>query len=147
MIKRNTITKILEQFCKFDRNIFTFDLVGNTTQYFLDINMASDGLAIYTKDTFTRQYTNFESFVLWQYKVSWVRERIDRVHQMCTPNKIKTEIILKEIFWNFIGKSPGNEVDLESTEISLFLLSTVRFSKLSTLFALFTEASTWFNQD
>ena len=98
MIKRNTITKILEQFCKFDRNIFTFDLVGNTTQYFLDINMASDGLAIYTKDTFTRQYTNFESFVLWQYKVSWVRERIDRVHQMCTPNKIKTEIILKEIF-------------------------------------------------
>ena len=46
MIKRNTITKILEQFCKFDRNIFTFDLVGNTTQYFLDINMASDCLGI-----------------------------------------------------------------------------------------------------
>ena len=54
LIKCNTITTILEHFHKFDRNIrFTFDLFENTTPHFLDINIASDGLGIYRKDTFT----------------------------------------------------------------------------------------------
>lgn len=41
----------------------TFDKFKNTTLHFLDINIASDGLGMYRKDTFTRQYTSFESFV------------------------------------------------------------------------------------
>ena len=60
LIKRNTITTILEHFHKFDRNIrFTFDLFENCALHFLDINIASDGLGIYRKDTLTGQYTNF----------------------------------------------------------------------------------------
>ena len=52
LIKRNTINTILEHFHKFDRNIrFTFDLFKNSTPHFLDINIASDGLGIYRKDT------------------------------------------------------------------------------------------------
>ena len=52
LIKRNTITTILEHFHKFDRNIrFTFELLENSTPHFLDINIASDGLGIYRKDT------------------------------------------------------------------------------------------------
>ena len=103
LIKRNTINTILEHFHKFDRNIrFTYDLFENTTPHFLDINIASDGLGIYRKDTFTGQYTNFDSFVPWRHKISWVRALIDRVHRICTPNKIKTELklIRKFLSWN-----------------------------------------------
>ena len=111
LIKRNTITTILEHFHKFDRNIrFTFDLFENTTPHFLDINIAGDGLGIYRKDTFTGQYTNFESFVPWRHKISWVRALIDRVHRICTPNKIKTELklIRKFLSWNGFPKRIAN---------------------------------------
>ena len=75
-IKRNTITTIEEHFYKFDRDIrFTFDLFENTTPHFPDINIASDGLGIYKRDTFSGQYTNFESFVSWQDKISWARSQ------------------------------------------------------------------------
>ena len=88
LMKRTTITTILEHFHKFNRNIrFTFDLFENSTPHFLDINIASDGLGIYRKDTVTGQYTNFESFVPWRHKLSWVRALFDRVHLICTPNK------------------------------------------------------------
>ena len=63
----------------------------------MDITIANDGLGIYRKDTFTGQYTNFESFVPWRHKISWFRALIDRVHRICTTNKIKTDL-------NLIGK-------------------------------------------
>ena len=66
LIKRNTINTILEHFHKFDRNIrFTFDLFENSTPHFLDINIASDGLGIYRKDTFTGQYIVSSAAVFW----------------------------------------------------------------------------------
>ena len=107
LIKRNTINTLLEHFHKFDRNIrFTHDLFENTTPHVLDINIASDGLGIYRKDTFTGQYTNFDSFVPWRHKISWVRALIDRIHRICTPNKIKTELKLIGQFlsWNGFPK-------------------------------------------
>ena len=69
-----------------------------------------DGLGIYRKDTFTGQYTNFESFVPWRHKISWVRALIDRVHRICTPNKIKTELklIRKFLSWNGFPKRIAN---------------------------------------
>ena len=95
LIKHNTITTILEHSHKSDQNIrFTFDFFENSSPHFLDINIASDGLGIYRKDTVTGQYTNFESFVSWRHKISWFRALIDRVHLICTPNKIKTELKL-----------------------------------------------------
>ena len=48
LIKRSTITAISEHFHKFDPDIrFTFDLFKNSTQHFLEINIAIDGLGIY----------------------------------------------------------------------------------------------------
>ena len=105
LIKRNTINTILEHFHKFDRNIrFTYDLFENTTPHFLDINIASDGLGIYRKDTF--------SFVAWRQKNSWVRALIDRVHRICTPNKIKTELklIRKILSWNGFPRRIANSL-------------------------------------
>ena len=111
LIKHNTITTILEHFHKFDRNIrFTFEFFENSSPHFLDINIASDGLGIYRKDTLTGQYTNFESFVPWRHKILWVRALIDRVHLICTPNKIKTELklIRKFLSWNGFPRSVAN---------------------------------------
>ena len=89
---------------------FTFDLFENSTPHFLDINIASDGLGIYRKDTFTGQYTNFDSFVPWRHKISWVRALIDRIHRICTPYNIKTELklIRKFLSWNGFPKRVAN---------------------------------------
>ena len=73
LIKRNTINTLLEHFHKFDRSIrFTHDLFENTTPHFLDINIASDNLGIYRKDTFTGQYTIFDSLVPWQHDTRYL---------------------------------------------------------------------------
>ena len=103
--------EIQNKFHKFDRNIrFTFDLFENSTSHFLDINIASDGLGIYGKDTFTGQYSNLESFVPWRHKISWVRALIDRKLRICTPNKIKIELKLIRKFssWNGFPKRVAN---------------------------------------
>jgi len=46
----------------FDKNTrFTYDLFKNTVPHFLDTNISINGVGIYRKDTFTGQYTNFDS--------------------------------------------------------------------------------------
>ena len=65
------------------------------------MNIASDGLGIYRKDTFPGQYTKFDSFVPWRHKISWVKALIDRIHRICAPNKIKTELKLIRKFFCF----------------------------------------------
>ena len=95
-------TTISERFHKFDPDIrFTFDLFKNSTPNFLDINIAIDGLGIYRY--FYGQYSNFVSFVPCLQKTSWVRALIDRVHRICTPNKIETEFKLIRTFLSLDG--------------------------------------------
>ena len=102
LIKHSTITTISVHFHKFDPDIrFTFDLFKNSTPHFLDINFAIDGLGIYRY--FYGQYSNFVSFVPYRQKTSWVRALIDRVHRICTPNKIETEFKLIRKFSSLNG--------------------------------------------
>ncbi|KAL9957548.1 hypothetical protein ACROYT_G039190 [Oculina patagonica] len=103
LIKPDTIDIILELFHKFDKNIrFTYDLFENTTPHFLDINILTNGIGIYRKDTFTGQYTNFDSFVPWRQKISWIKALVNRIHSICSPNMLKSELKrLKTIIsWN-----------------------------------------------
>ena len=93
LIKPDTIDLILEYFHKFDKNIrFTYDLFENTTPHFLDINISPNGIGIYRKDTFSGQYTNFDSFVPWRHKLSWIRALVDRIHSIRSPNMVKLEL-------------------------------------------------------
>ena len=93
LIKPDKINLILDLFHKFDKNIrFTYDLFENTTPHFLDINISTNGIGIYRKDTFTGQYTNFDSFVPWRQKISWIRALVDRIHRICSPNLLKFEL-------------------------------------------------------
>ena len=102
LIKRSRITTISEHFHTFDPDIrVTFDLFKNSTPHFLDINIAIDGLGIY--HIFTDSTSNFVSFVPCRQKTSWVRALIDRVHRICTPNKIETEFKLIRTFLSLHG--------------------------------------------
>ena len=103
LIKPDTIDLILDYFHKFDKNIrFTYDLFENTTSHFLDISVSPNDIGIYRKDTFSGQYTNFDSFVPWRHKISWIRALVDRIHRICSPNMVKLELkTLKKITsWN-----------------------------------------------
>ena len=103
LIKPDTINIILDFFHKFDKNIrFTYDLFEDTTPHFLDINILTNGIGIYRKDTFTGQYTNFDSFVPWRQKISWIKALVNRIHSICSPNLLKSELKrLKTIIsWN-----------------------------------------------
>ena len=79
LIKPDTIDVILDCFShEFDKNIrLTYDLFENTTPHFLDIKISPNGTGIYRKDTFSGQYTNFDSFVPWRQKTSWIRAPVD----------------------------------------------------------------------
>ena len=93
LIKPDTINIILDFFHKFDKNIrFTYDLFKNTTPHFLDINISTNGIGIYCKDTFTGQYTNLDSFVPWRKKISWIKSLVNRIHSICSPNLLKSEL-------------------------------------------------------
>ena len=102
-MKPDTINLILDFFHKFDKNIrFTYYLFENTTPHFLDINISTKGIGIYRKDTFTGQYTNFDSFVPWRQKISWIRALVGRIHRICSPNLLKFELkqLKKIVSWN-----------------------------------------------
>ena len=79
----------------------TFDSFRNSTLHSLVMALISIG-----KILFTGHYTNFESFVSWQHKISWVRAPVVHIHWICTPNKTKTEIKLigKFLSWNGFPK-------------------------------------------
>ena len=71
LIKPDTMDVILNHFHKFDKNLrFTYDLFENTTPHFLDINISPNGIGIYRKDTFSGQYTNFDSFGVTKFSGS-----------------------------------------------------------------------------
>ena len=104
LIKPDTIDVILDHFFhKFDENIrFTYGLFENTSPHFLDINISPNSIGIYRKDTFTGQYTNFDSLVPWRQKISWIRALVDRIHRICSPNMVKLELkhLKKIASWN-----------------------------------------------
>ena len=102
LIKPDTTNLILDLFHKFDKDIrFTYDLFENTTPHFLDM-ISTNGFGIYRKDTFTGQYTNFDSFVPWRQKISWIIALVDRIHRICSPNLLKFELkqLKKIVSWN-----------------------------------------------
>ena len=68
----------------------------------MDINISTNGIGIYRKDTFTGQYTNFDSFFPWRQNISWIRALVDRIHRICSPNLLKFELkqLKKIVSWN-----------------------------------------------
>ena len=92
----------------FDKNLkFTVDLFDKETPHFLDLELSPDGLSIFRKDTSTRLYVNFNSYVPWSYRVSRIRSLVSRAHAICKPDKLKLGINLIKKFasWNDFPKA------------------------------------------
>ena len=108
LLKRSDINNVHSAFNKFDPNLkFTVDGFENTTPHFLDININQSVLSIYKKPTNTGLYVNFNSFVPWQFRISWLRSLVSRASRICSPGEIKQELesILKFALWNDFPKA------------------------------------------
>ena len=77
LIKEDDIEQIKDELERFDSNLkFTYYKFENEYPHFLDIEITSNGLKIYRKDTFTGHYTDFKSFVPWNHRISWIRSLV-----------------------------------------------------------------------
>ena len=68
--------------------------------------MSPDGLQIYRKESNTGQYVSFDSYVPWNYKISWIRSLTSRAKKICDDNTLSTELskIRKFASWNDFPK-------------------------------------------
>ena len=93
VFKPSDVQRIHDLFNDFDENLkFTVDTCQDSTPHFLELELSSDGLTIYRKDTNTGLYTNFDSFVPWQFRKAWINSLVNRALKICAPNKLSAEM-------------------------------------------------------
>ena len=80
---------------------FTYEKFENENPHFLDIGIAPNG-QIYRKDTFTGHYTDFNSFVPWNFRISWIRSLVYRTKKLCDRSNFKEGIenVKRFASWN-----------------------------------------------
>ena len=113
VIKPENVLKVHNALNKFDKNLrFTVDMFKDKVPHFLDLELSPDGTSIFCKDTNTGLYVNFTSFVLWTYRISWVRSLVTHASRICAPNKLSSEIntIKKLASWHDFPKSVVNSI-------------------------------------
>ena len=71
-----------------------------------------NGLKIYRKETFTGHYTNFSSFVPWNYRISWIRSLVYRTKRLCDREHFKEGIreVKKFASWNGFPRNVRNRL-------------------------------------
>ena len=93
VIKREGVRRIQNLLNNYDPNLrFTVDF-----PHFLDLELSSDGISVFRKNTNTGLYTHFSSYVPWTHKTAWIKSLTSRASCICSPNKLSSEI-------NFIKK-------------------------------------------
>ena len=113
LLKEDDIERVKSELEKFDSNLkFTYDKFEDETPHFLDIEITSNGLRIYRKETFTGHYTDFSSFVPWSYRISWIRSLVYRTKRLCDREHLKEGIqnIKKFASWNGFPRSVSNRL-------------------------------------
>ena len=90
MVRDDKIDEVLERFNKFDKNLrFTVDSFDDSTVHFLDIMVHSNGETdIYSKPTNTGQYSHYNSYIPWGYKISWARALFNRASRICSNSSL-----------------------------------------------------------
>ena len=113
LIKDDDVERIKDALERFDSNLkFTYDKFEEGNPHFLDIEITSNGLKIYRKDTFTGHYTNFNSFVPWNHRISWIRSLVYRTKRLCDREHFKQGLldIKKFASWNGFPRSVTNRL-------------------------------------
>ena len=71
LFQRQHIEKVLKAFNGFDKNLkFTVDRFENESPHFLELEICTNGLKFFLKNTHTGQYINMDSFTLWKWKTT-----------------------------------------------------------------------------
>ena len=107
MVKKSEIDNILKSFNSFDKNMkFTVDEFKDVNPHFLDLEICTDGLKIFRKDTHTGQYTHIDSYTPWKWKTAWIRSLISRANKLCDAKYLPHEIKCIKNFaaWNGFPK-------------------------------------------
>ena len=106
LIKPENIQYVHDLLNSFNNNIqFTIDTFENNNVHFLDLLILDNlEIDIFRKSTFTGQYLDFNSFIPWHYKVSWIRGLVHRAKSICSSNSIfikQTNYIFNKLMaWN-----------------------------------------------
>ena len=86
VVKPHVVARIHQLLNQFDPNLkFTVVTFENETPHFLDLELHPDGISIFRKDTNTGLYTNFDSFLPWSFRVSWINSLVTRAVRICSP--------------------------------------------------------------
>ena len=107
VIKPKDVKNVHKAFEKFDKNLkFTVDEFVNETPHFLDIDMLDDEFQVYRKATNTGLYVNYDSFVPWHNRISWLRSLVVRATRICSPTRLPAELkkIKQMASWNGFPK-------------------------------------------
>ena len=105
LIKEDKVNEVLQSFNAFDQNLkFTVDSFEDGVVHFLDILVHSNGdTDVYSKSTNTGQYTHFDSYTPWGYKISWARALFNRASRICSNTTLfqKQKLRISKILsWN-----------------------------------------------
>ena len=113
LLKEDDIERVKAELERFDSNLkFTYDKFETEIPHFLDIEITSNGLKIYRKETFTGHYTDFSSFVPWNYRISWIRSLVYRTKRLCDREHLKQGIreVKKFASWNGFPRNVHNRL-------------------------------------
>ena len=113
VIKPNDIERVHQALNKFDKNLhFTVDRFDDVVPHYLDLELCDDGIALYKKSTNTGLYVNYNSNVLWTFRVSWIRSLATRAKNICSPVHLKSELenIKSYASWNNFPKHATNNI-------------------------------------
>ena len=108
LLKKSDVLIVLQALKGFHKNLnFTVDTFENKKVHFLHLLMDRNTTGIFYKDTHTGQYTNYNSFMPWKLKTSWVKSLYSRASKFCSSKRLlKNQIKTIEQFmsWNDFPK-------------------------------------------
>ena len=101
LAKEEGIKVIFDKFNSFHKNLrFTID---DNNINFLDITIDKNNIDLYYKPTHTGQYSEINSNVPWNYKISWIKSLYQRAEQICSSSEkftLKINKIKIFVSWN-----------------------------------------------
>ena len=100
LTKKSIVPIVLQALNGFHKNLsFTVDTFEAKKVLSLDLLIDRNTTDIFYKDTHTGQYTNYNSFMPWKLKTSWVKSLYSRASKICSSKRLlKNQIELIEKF-------------------------------------------------
>ena len=137
LIKPENINYVHNLLNSYHKNLkFTVDTFEDNLIHFLDLLILDDlNIDLYRKDTFTGNYVDYNSFVPWNHRISWVRSLLDRARIICSNDNLfskQSKLVDTFMSWNhfpshvrksllakFLKEKPKNKNRTDSQNIKV----------------------------